>query len=339
MEGERALGLDSELLSTTRNWLAYPADIELGLENVSGNLAKFLKLARAFASVRNRYDVFHFNAGTSLLHSIPYRLNHLDIPYYPASAKLFVTYNGCDARQKFPTIARTEISACRDPKCYHGMCHYGAYDSQRRQSIEKISRYVRHIWAVNPDLLHFLPADKSSFLPYSVSWEGLHFSPPRLGSRLKIVHAPTNREAKGSGFVLAALERLRAKYPDSIEIVLVENVPHRQALEIYKDCDLVVDQVLVGWYGGLSVETMRMGKPVIARIALDDLRFIPAEMACDVRRTIINADPRTIYDVLERCVGDTAFLRERAQLSSEYAAKWHDPKYVAGLTKQKYETA
>lgn len=339
VQGERALGLESELLSSTRNWLGYQADIELGLEKVISKPDKFFRLARTFLSVRNRYDVFHFNAGSSLLHSIPYHLNHLDVPFYPEKAKLFVTYNGCDARQKFPTVERTRISACHNPKCYHGMCQFGAYDAQRQRAIEKMSRYARHMWAVNPDLLHFLPRDKSSFLPYSVSWDHIEPALPKLGARLNIVHAPTNREAKGSEFILAALGRLQKSHPQAVEVCMVENIPHRQALEIYRGADLVIDQIMVGWYGGFAVETMKMGKPVIARIAAEDLHFIPHAMAQDVERTIINADSENLYDVLVRCVEDRQFLRERAQASVDYATRWHDPKYVASLTKARYESA
>jgi hypothetical protein len=219
------------------------------------------------------------------------------------------------------------------------MCQFGAYDAQRGRAIEKMARYARHMWAVNPDLLHFLPRDKSSFLPYSVSWDDIEPAPPTPGTRLKIVHAPTNREAKGSEFILTALERLQKSHPQAIEVCLVENVPHRQAIEIYRSADLVIDQIVVGWYGGFAVETMKMGKPVIARIALEDLHFIPQAMAHDVQRTIINADPTSLYAVLVRCVEDRQFLREHAQASIEYATKWHDPKYVASLTKEKYEAA
>ncbi len=338
-QGERALGLDSEVLATTDNWLAYEADINLNLQNAPGKLEKLVRLTKTFLSVRNKYDVFHFNAGSSLIHSIPYRLNHLDLPFYPATAKLFVTYNGCDARQKFPTMRRTRISACHNAGCYHGMCEYGAYDAQRRRSILKMARYVRHMWAVNPDLLHFLPRDKASFLPYSISWDRLDPAPPPLGTKLKIVHAPTNREAKGSEYILAALNKLAHSQPDAVDIRLIENIPHREALRLYQDADVIIDQIVIGWYGGFAVETMKMGKPVIARIAREDLQFVPPAMATDVQATVINADPDTIYDVLVKCVGDRTFLRERSQASIEYANKWHDPKYVASLTKEKYETA
>ena len=321
-----------------QNWLEYRADINLKLEG-RGNIAKFVGLASAFSAIRGKYDVFHFNAGSSLIHSPHNHLNHFDLPFYPDRAKLFVTYNGCDARQKFPTIERTKISACHNPRCYHGMCRYGAYDGLRRNAITKMARHVKHMWALNPDLMHFLPAEKASFLPYAISWDYLGPAPPEPGRKLRIVHAPTNREAKGSDFVLAAIERLQRTHADQFEWRVIENIAHREAIEIYRTADLVIDQIVIGWYGGLAVEVMKMGKPVVARIAIEDLRFIPNAMANDVQEAVINADPGSIYDVLVRCIEDRAFLRQRSSAGLAYVHKWHDPKYVASLTKEKYEAA
>jgi hypothetical protein len=337
--GERALGLESEVLASTRNWLDYPADINLDLHEVRSNAAKMLRLVAAFARVRNRYDVFHFNGGSSLIFSAPRGIIHWDLPFYPKRSRLFVTYNGCDARQKFPTMRRLAVAACHDPRCWHGMCNFGAYDERRRDGIAKMSRHVRHLWAVNPDLLHFLPPEKSSFLPYAVGGEGIEHSPPRFGRRLVVCHAPTNREAKGTAFILSALDRLARSHPGRFEVRLIERMPHREALAAYRDADLVIDQVLVGWYGALAVEAMRMGKPVVARVNPDDLHFLPPRMASDVLETVINAEPASLYDVLVRCVEDERFLRQRAQAGNDYATRWHDPRYVAELTREKYEAA
>ena len=35
-----------------------------------------------------------------------------------------------------------------------------------------------------------------------------------------------------------------------IELLLVENVPFAEAQRMYRRADLLVDQLLVGWYGG-----------------------------------------------------------------------------------------
>ncbi len=336
--GERSLGLASDVLVATDTWLGYPADIHLNLENTAA-IAKLIKLAVAFASLRSKYDIFHFNGGSALIHSLTYRLNHLELPLYPKGAKLFVTYNGCDARQKYPTMQRTSLAACYNPNCYSGQCNSGRLDEMRRRGIERMGRYVRHIWALNPDLLYFLPPGKASFLPYSLTIPDAMPISNRIDGRLLMVHAPTNREAKGTQHILAALEKLALSHPGTFEIQLVENLPHIEAIKLYREADLVLDQVLIGWYGGLAVEAMHMGKPVVARIAKEDLHFIPDQMARDVLETVIQADPDSIYQVLAECIEDRARLRRHSEASADYVRKWHDPKYVAGLTKEKYETA
>jgi hypothetical protein len=349
-QGERALGLDSSVLVAGRNWPNYPADIDLHLERIPTLPAKWARLFAAFWGIRGQYDILHFNFGHSLL-SFPSRLkerlpaflryaDQLDLPLYPAKARLFVTYHGCDARQKYPTVRRTKFAPCHDRNCYGGRCDSGRLDEYKRHSIGRMARYVEHMWALNPDLLYFLPLGQSSFLPYTVSdWLDLPLHPPRLGRPLRIAHAPTNREAKGSGLILTALETIANAHPGLVEIQLVENAPHDQALKTLAEADLVIDQILVGWYGGVAVEAMKMGKPVIARIAAEDLHLIPKQMAQDVRQTIIQADPDTIYEALLRCTQDGDLLRARSSASLEYVHRWHDPVKVAAQVKEAYETA
>lgn len=336
---ENKLGCDSKVLIAESFRYGQIGDINLGLHNGQNLPLKLLKLIKAFLKQRSRFDVFHFNYGISLISFPRYNFVQADLPFYPRGAKLFVTYNGCDARQKFPTMQRTPIAACHQEGCYQGMCNSGERDKLRRKGIAKMSRYAKHIWALNPDLLRFLPPEKSSFLPYSLArWEDLPYSPVDFTKKpLRIVHAPTDREAKGTGFILVALEKLALKFPGCIEIELLENLDHDQLINKMMEADLVVDQILIGWYGALAVEAMKMGKPVIARIAEEDLQFLPDQMAKDVQDAVINADPSTIFEVLLRCFDDRQFLKQRAEAGIEYAEQWHDPVYVAGITTSKYE--
>lgn len=335
--GEKSLGLNSEVLIKNRSLYGYPADEVM---NVDGSkLDKFAQLSTKFWKIRNSYDVFHFNMGTSLLHFPHLNLNHLELPFYPKNKPLFVTYNGCDARQKFPTMKRALVAACHESECYGGQCNTGELDEQRRAGIDKMSRYVSHMWAVNPDLLHFLPSDRSSFLPYPILERATEYKSAYSKKRLRIVHAPTNRAAKGSVYVLDALSRIQRDRPDEVEVILVEGKTHLEALAIYESADLIIDQILIGWYGGFAVETMHMGKPVIVRVAEEDLKFIPPQMSKDLRETILNADPSSIYSVICRALDDREDLVRRSQASREYAHRWHSPSHVAAITKERYQIA
>jgi len=335
-QGERQLGFDSKTLVAAQNWLQYPADINLGLER----LPKWLSIAPrflAFLKIRNEYDIFHFNFGSSLINTPTVGLCQLDLPYYSSSSKKFVTYNGCDARQKHPTMQRMQVSACHNPKCYGGQCNSGFIDKNRRKAIDKMDRYVDHMWALTPDLLYFLPKEKSSFLPFALNPENYHFQPLIPQYPLKILHAPTNREAKGTDFILKALTHLKDKHPNKIEIVLVEKIPHEAAIEIYKTADLVIDQVLIGWYGALAAEVMLLGKPVVAFISDAVEAYLPDGMLSDLNKGVINANIFNLEIVIEKYIKDKDLLIEQGRLAREYSLKWHDYKTVSKITTEQYK--
>lgn len=345
VQGERKLGLRSEQLVTEEGRFGYPADINLHLDRF-GPLGRLLRAGTTFLKVRNRYDIFHFNFGSTLLHarfgsSLPRPLcrllNQLDLPFYPKRSKLFVTYNGCDIRQKYPTMERTKIAACHQEMCYDGVCNDRFWDGQRQRAMEKMGRYVDHMWALNPDLLHFLPKENSSFLPYTVcNWETKLY-PPHPRGKLLIVHAPTQRVTKGTLYLFEAIDQLKREFPSQFEVRLVEGLPFQEALAIYRRADLIVDQLLIGWYGGFAVECMLMGKPVVVRIAEEDLCYLPSAMAEELRGAVIWADPSTVYEQLRRAIEDRLWLMECGKRAAAYARRWHDPAYVASLTKEKYE--
>ena len=106
--------------------------------------------------------------------------------------------------------------------------------------------------------------------------------------------------------------------------LLIENMPHNDAMKLYQKADLLIDQLLAGWYGGLSVELMAMGKPVFCYIRESDLKFIPEEMQDDM--PIINISKETLYSVLKYYLtSGRDELRALGIKSRKYVEQWHDP--------------
>lgn len=335
-QGERRLGLDARVLVRQPARAAYPYDYSLGWER-RGFLAKRIKAFHTFLKIRREYDVYHFNFGTSLCDFPRLGLPLLEVPFYPPGKKIVFTYNGCDARQRHETVERFKISACREDDCYAGACQKANSDAMRARSVAKASRHAIKIFALNPDLLRFLPPD-ASFLPYTVAaWTQIEANKYYVGRKITIVHLPSNRGAKGSKYIVDALENLCRARGNSLSFHLVEQVTNRAALEAISRADLVIDQVLVGWYGALAVEAMKMGKPVAAYIRSDDLAFLPREMAEEVTEAIINIDPYNIEQVLAGYLDDPSQLVHKSQAALDYVHKWHDPVRVARLTKAAYE--
>lgn len=332
---ERKLGLDSEVMVFQKSWLGYPADMDLQLtKNHPARSA--LRLLAFFIKALTRYDVFHFNFGSSLLPYSRYlgSLELSDLPLLKRLGKrIVVTYQGSDVRQKSFCASNFAISACAEPDCYSGYCN-DTTDALKKKRADKFSRYADKIFSLNPDLLHVLPS-RAEFLPYSnVDLTEWLPSSKSEGERFVIAHSPTNRSVKGTRYILDAVERLKDKYKN-VELMLVEGLPHSKVKALYTQADLAIDQLLAGWYGGFAVEMMALGKPVVCYIREGDLKFIPSQMKDDL--PIVNANPNTIYEVLLRLVEQRDQVHLIGERSRAYVERWHDPMKIALRTKEAYE--
>jgi hypothetical protein len=307
-------------------------------------LKRFALLRRA---VRD-FDVVHFNFGRTIMPLAPElpassRMRRVyeryarlvefrDLPLLKRAGKrVVVTYQGDDARQGDYSLSHFDLSIAHEA----GAGYYTPQgDAARRRRIKAMDRYADAIFALNPDLLHVLPP-RAEFLPYAnVDLREWRPAPPQQEPPL-VLHAPTHRGGKGTRFVLDAVERLRAEGVE-FEFVLVEGMTRDQARKTYERADLLVDQLLAGWYGGLAVELMALGKPVISYIRREDLDGVSPERRDEL--PIVEARPETIYDVLRRCLTtERDRLPELGVRCRAYVERLHDPIKIAERLKQTYE--
>jgi len=293
------------------------------------------------------FDAIFFNYGSSLYPCLEYTPNKSDSMvrklfkklyyiYYSSFQKLeltllktlrkkiFIQFQGDDARQGDYCRNNFAISsALADPDHYSS-----SSDEARRKHVKFMCKYSSNVFALNPDLMHILPAN-TVFLPYShISLSVWTPSYSQMDDRpLRICHAPSDRKIKGTQFIIEAIESLRAK-GYLFELVLVEGVSNDDAKALYQTADVFIDQLFCGWYGGVAVEAMALGKPVICYLREDDLKFIPSEMRSEI--PIINATSDSIEDVLRHVLEMPRFTLYQIALRSRlYVEKWHDPCQIA----------
>ncbi len=355
VRAERALGLESTCVTFTKNYLDYASDEVLWDSTTPGPVTEIRRLKLAYRAMRH-YDVIHFNSGMpilpyrtealleagayggSFLHSIYERYVSLvefrDLAMMSRLGKVMaVTYQGDDARQGDYCREHFAIS-------HIGEVEDGYYtpmgDSIKRTAISRFDRYADRIYALNPDLLYVLP-EKAEFVPYaSVDLSQWKTSgAPR--KKPVIAHAPTHRKVKGTRFIEEAVNRLKNENVE-FDFVLIENMSHSEAKKAYENSDLLVDQLLVGWYGGVATEFMALGKPVVAYVRDEDLKFIPARMREEM--PIIRTTASDIYRTLKSVLTPGAVdLSEIGARSRQYVEKWHDPMKIASKLKGDYESA
>jgi glycosyltransferase involved in cell wall biosynthesis len=325
-QGERRLGLQSTVAYYANSWLDYPGDINLRLDRLPRPLREVRKW-RFFLWAARHFDVFHFNAGGSLMSYSPLGVDSPDLPILRRLGKaVVVTFQGSDARQE-GYCARTFAISPWSPGYGDGRAPDFRGDRVRARKARWAARWVHRLFALNPDLLNTLP-ERSAFLPYcNVDLDRFRPAGPVLqGRTCRVLHAPTNRFLKGTQFVVEAVERLRRRGLP-LELTLVEGLPHAEVLARYREADIVVDQLLLGWYGGLAVEGMALGKPVVCYLREEDLRFLPREMAQAL--PIVRSTPDDLARTLEGLLDDPAHTRRVGEAGRAFVERWHNPFRVA----------
>lgn len=341
----QSIGVDSTTLAMFPNDFGYVSDLTVTTGSES---ALTIELKRLFA-LRHylRFDVFFFNYGETLFPQLAKRsrsssrvvrfLHPFRRIYYKVMQNFefllirflgkiaLVQYQGDDARQGDYTLANFEVSIAN-----HIQSGYYAedLDDLKRKNIARLTRMCGKIYALNPDLLHVLP-DRAEFMPYShislKDWQPVF--PPLANKPLEIVHAPSHRGVKGTEQIIEALEALR-KQGFEFKLTLVEGYSHSDARKLYEQADLIIDQIYAGWYGGLAVEAMALGKPVAAYLRIQDFAFIPEGMREDI--PILRVHPSTLRaDLASILEIPRSELLNVAKKSRRYVEKWHDPIKIA----------
>lgn len=353
---EQALGLDSRCVTVGEPPFGYDVDetVALPAGELAGQVARWRLLARAL----REFDVVHFNFGRSIFEPplIPVRpRGRRDVAHLPGRAYghavalrdvgllrragkvVVVTFQGDDARQGTGPLATPLHRRLAEEV---GPGYYTEYeDGLKRRRIAAFARHAHHIYFLNPDLAAFLPP-RARFVPYAsvdpATWRAGAATP--LPDVPHVVHAPSHRGIKGTGRILDAVDRLHGEGVP-FRFTLVEGMSHDEARRVYEGADLLVDQLLVGWYGGLAVELMALGKPVICAID-DDVagRAVPPDMLRDL--PILRATPETIDEVLRAALtSERDAYKERARRSRAYVERRHDPARIAAELSADYEAA
>lgn len=339
------LGLNSETLIFKKTIFNYQADKIIQKRNhsrVIAEIKRFLYLKYVFD-----YDVIFFNYGTTLFHQYPsdgfasesylarslftifrfymFLMQRIEIFLLKIfNRKLIIQYQGGDARQGAFQKANFLISIADN---VDDSVYSKESDKAKQDQIKFLTNKCDLVYSLNPDIMHVLPK-KTKFLPYSSidldEWKPIYIK--KSAQKLKIGHAPSNRSSKGTELIIKSLNKLKKEGFD-FELVLIENLSNQKARTLYESVDVLIDQLYSGWYGGISVELMALGKPIMVYLRESDFRFIPKQMVRDFPFLRINVN--TIENDLKSLLTmNRDKLLEIGYKSRIYVEKWHDPRKV-----------
>ena len=149
------------------------------------------------------------------------------------------------------------------------------------------------------------------------------------------LRAAAGRNLKGTGAVVAAVERLRSEGVP-VRLEFVKNVPNREVRFIQAQADVIVDQLNYGRYGATAREAMMLGKPTICHLNRDEPR--PEDRLQSIEECpLVSANEDTIYPVLKELLGNPDKRREIGAAGRRYAVKWHSATSCADRFERVYD--
>lgn len=148
-----------------------------------------------------------------------------------------------------------------------------------------------------------------------------------------IIFLGINRNAyykKGILFFEEALEIIKQKYPNKVEIVIAENLPYAEYINSYNRCHILLDQTYSYDQGYNALEAMAKGKVVFSGAEQEFLDYYNLKED----EVLINAVPNTEYLVekMSQLIENPIELKEISVAAQTFIYKEHNYRQIA----QKY---
>ncbi len=277
-------------------------------------------------ALRN-FDVFTIYTTGRILRATPVRYRELQLLRY-AGKKIVLLAYGADVQV---------MSRFRSLPFKHAMClDYPQYVRREAETLRDMEYCIAHADHVvsGVDWVDYMPYwDTLTAGHFAIDTEEWTPAPEELAREptrpVVIFHAPNHRELKGTRFLIAACEELRAE-GEPIELRLAERVPNAEIRRQLAEADIVADQFIVGWYALFAIEAMAMAKPVLCYLRPDLLELYTLYSFAG-ECPLVNTSALEIKERLRELIHDPRRRRELGLAGRRYVEAHHSLEAVGAM--------
>jgi hypothetical protein len=147
---------------------------------------------------------------------------------------------------------------------------------------------------------------------------------------LRILHGFVNenrtkeeKNIKGSPYIIDAVKKLQDE-GYKVELLQLNHIQSRQMRYYQLQADIIVDQLIYGWWGSSGVECLGLGKPVICFLRPSFKKFFLEVFREYPDLPIIESDVKNIYPVIKRLITNQDSLIEIGNNSRKFAKAHFD---------------
>lgn len=296
-------------------------------------ITAIFKILMFYLFALRKYDVFHFNSGSTLISSTTNSyLDMVDLLILNFfKKKIIVTYQGGTGRLKKSYYYYNDMG---DGFIADGLFENEDSDKVKLRRINKVLKYSDLIYSTNPDLLVNFNS-KGKFRPYTkLKLNNDYNYKSYINNPIVIGHAPSTLSRKGTAIIESVIDELKLE-GYILNYFRFHNLSNEDVLKRIRTADLIIDQVFAGWYGGLAVECWNYGIPVMSYISEISKANISFEMNSEL--PIILTSARTLKSDLIKILNKPKELLNISRKSNDFVRKYHDLDKVAKSVIEDYK--
>lgn len=269
------------------------------------------------------YNTYHYHFRPLLYNKYFYFPTGLDLLLLKAMQKrVFYHFRGSEIRLASIFRKATPYNYVDEQlSCDDGTMPFCFAEIDQKAFRDFVLGVCDDVFVNDPELQCYVP--NALIVPRAIDFTNLTYEDSKsIPSIPLIVHAPSRSGVKGSQYVLNAIEQLKQEGL-TFDFKVVQNMPHEEAMAVYRKASIIVDQLRIGWYGVLAVEGMAMGKAVVSYIRNDLRHYLPYPPP------LAYANPENITNVLRYLLLNPDAVASYGEAGKKFAREYHNADTIA----------
>lgn len=305
--------------------------VDFLLEFSKSPFVSFCQRVIYFCKILPRYDLWHLNFAEAFFF---YPLNLFILKLL--GKKIVVTFRGIDIQtdlEFLPKSIYAKIPSDRWPEYYRLQLTKKFSERFLKKIRRSIFVYFADKVVLTGPFLAGQVGRYDKIIPYAREINRLK---PGLHSNrgLKILHIPSDPVVKGTAEITRVFKKLSQKFPAHSFRVLPP-MPREKLLDEVAKADIIVDQIIIGWYGGQAVEAMAQGKIVMAFLNPVYLQLVSFGQEIPIWNTNVWTFEQDL-EILIKIFPE--IKKEWREKSYQFAKKYHDAKKIANQYLEIYQS-
>ncbi|MBC7411308.1 MAG: hypothetical protein H7331_02485 [Bacteroidia bacterium] len=245
------------------------------------------------------YDVFHFIAGENILTR---KLRKLELSIYQLLGKrVIMHFAGADVRSNNYIDWKREHIV----EYLSGVKNTNYTEPFQDALIKNARKYGNAVLVSTPDMLDIIP--EATYYPVVLDMEQVNIKLEKSTKKIKILYSPSSHRTKGSDYIHMALEAILANNANDVELItpskLITNtnqysLTRYELLQQMSQAHIVIDQLIIGWYGLKTIEALALGCEVVCYI--DDAYAHNLFDNCPIHNANVNNLQGVIQSVIHK---------------------------------------